>query len=71
MEFCVPMSCRWLVDGSEYHEKLPDENGVSRFTITVNKDKTTVRCEAQNRKAIDSKTAYITVSQGIYRILVP
>lgn len=53
---------RWLVDDSKYYENLPeDENGVSHFTLTLTKDKTGVRCEAQNHKDIDSRTAYITV----------
>jgi len=54
------------VDDSKYYEELPeDENAVSQFTLTVTKDKTSVRCEAQNPKDIDMRTAYITVPRGM------
>ena len=39
-----------------------DENEVSYFTFTVAKDKMIVRCEAQNKKDIDTRTAYVTTS---------
>ena len=69
---CFDNFNRWLVDDSKYYENLPeDENGVSHFTLTLTKDKTGVRCEAQNHKDIDSRTAYITVPKGnsIYKML--
>ena len=46
-----------------------DENEVSNFTLTVAKDKTIVRCEAQNKKDIDIRTAYVTTfAQGTVQI---
>lgn len=46
-----------------------DENEVSSFTFTVAKDKTIVRCEAQNKKDIDTRTAYVTTfPQGTVQI---
>ena len=55
---------RWLAE-DEYYENLPeDDNGVSHFTFTVSKERTKVRCEAQNIHNIDKKTAYITVPNG-------
>ena len=61
---------RWLVDESKYYENVPeDENEVSYFTFTVAKDKTIVRCEAQNKKDIDTRTAYVTTfAQGTVQI---
>lgn len=61
---------RWLVDESKYYENMPeDENEVSSFTFTVAKDKMIVRCEAQNEKDIDTRTAYVTTfPQGTVQI---
>ena len=55
---------RWLAE-DEYYEDLPeDDEGVSSFTLTVSKERTEVRCEAQNIHNIDTKTAYVTVPNG-------
>ena len=55
---------RWLAE-DKYYENLPEDgNGVSHFTFTVSKERTKVRCEAQNMHNIDTKTAYITVPNG-------
>ncbi|KAL9950262.1 hypothetical protein ACROYT_G042737 [Oculina patagonica] len=53
---------RWLAE-DKYYEDLPeDDDGVSYFTFTVSKKRTSVRCEAQNIHNIDTRTAYVTVA---------
>ncbi|XP_068690344.1 fibroblast growth factor receptor-like 1 isoform X2 [Montipora foliosa] len=51
---------RWLVDERTNHQNPLDYN-MSNLTITISKDETAVKCEAQNLVAVDSKTAFITV----------
>lgn len=53
-------SIRWLAE-DKYYEDLPeDDNGVSNFTFKVIKERTSVRCEAQNIYSIDKRTFYVT-----------
>ena len=61
---CFASLPRWLTDGKYYEDLHEDENGVSFFTLTVNKEMTAVRCEAQNRHNIDQRTAYVTIAKG-------
>ena len=55
---------RWLTGGQYYVDLDEDENGVSFFTLTVVKEVTAVRCEAQNIRNIDQRTAYISAVKG-------
>lgn len=55
---------RWLAEDKYYEDLYEDDNGLSYFTLTVSKERTKVRCEAQNIHNIDTKTAYITVPNG-------
>ncbi|XP_068675497.1 fibroblast growth factor receptor-like 1 [Montipora foliosa] len=55
---------RWLVDErTTYSSNI---SNMSNLTITISKDKTAVKCEAENPVALDSKTAFITVPKGFF-----
>ena len=55
---------RWQIEDTHYEDLGEDENEVSFFTLTVVKEVTAVRCEAQNIRNIDQRTAYISAAKG-------